>query len=93
MSAAQWVNDFVKRVQHFEAGVASGFRSVWLGGLAFPTGWVTATRQEAARRLGQPLEQLTLSLSLEPSSEALDSFNVEGAFGACLFIRQALDAS
>lgn len=72
------MTDFVKRLQHFESGMSSGFRSVWLGGLTFPSGWVTATRQEAARRQNKPLEQLRLSLALEAPSADEESFNVEG---------------
>lgn len=78
MSLAQWMSDFVKRLHHYEAGLASGFQLVWLGGLAFPSGWITATRQEAARRKGKPLEQLSLSLSLSPDSAPSDSFSVQG---------------
>lgn len=81
MSLAQWFADFVKRLRHFEDGVSSGFRSVWLGGLSFPQGWVTASRQEAARRQGTPLEQLRLSLAVGASSGPDDdAFNVEGAY-------------
>jgi dynein heavy chain 1 len=37
-------------------------QQVWLGGLFYPEGFVTATRQLAAQRLGRSLEELRLSL-------------------------------
>ena len=52
-------------------------KSVWLGGLFQPEAYITATRQTVAHKNGWSLEQLSLSVALNQTSD-VDAFSVEG---------------
>lgn len=65
MTLPQWIDDLAQRIQKLEIGMRDGFSSVWLGGLALPSGWITATRQAASHQLQTSLEKLHLSLQLD----------------------------
>jgi dynein heavy chain 1, cytosolic len=62
-----WISDLVRRVnQLVEFGKTTNWisNSIWLGGLASPEAFLTATRQEAAKSKQCSLQDLHLSLSL-----------------------------
>jgi hypothetical protein len=46
-----WVTNLAARVRHLEAGAQSGYTTVWLGGLAAPSSYITATCQVRGRPL------------------------------------------
>lgn len=70
MNLAQWIDDLSKRLEQLETGMRDGFHSVWVGGLALPSGWITATRQAAAHKLHTSIEKLHLSISVGEDAEA-----------------------
>jgi len=76
-SLALWIDDLSKRVLQVDKGAREGFGTVWLGGLASPSSFITASRQEAAHRQNVSLEVLTLSLEIGTSASQ-DSFPLEG---------------
>ena len=81
MNLAQWIDDLSKRVQQLEAGMRDGFRSVWVGGLALPSGWITATRQAAAHKLNTSIEKLHLSILVGQGAASVGeaaSFTMQG---------------
>jgi dynein heavy chain 1 len=96
LPAATWLVDFAERIKQFAAVVAhaanggslAGWR-VWLGGLASPEAFFTATRQSVAQRHGWSLETLRMHLDVAPAGGssadlaadafALVNLRVEGA--------------
>lgn len=74
LSVGTWINQFTKRVL-MERKVG---KSVEIGLLFNPSGFITATRQLVAHTAGVSLELLHLSVQLEKSSKDSNSFDVQG---------------
>ena len=73
-----WMSDLVRRVNQLSSFSKTSnwsSSSIWLGGLASPEAFLTATRQEAARSKKCSLQDLHLSLSL---SDGDDGFKFKG---------------
>ncbi|CAM9128550.1 unnamed protein product [Discosporangium mesarthrocarpum] len=74
MGAADWVDDFCKRLTHLqtlahaEVSVGSSAGPYWLGGLFSPDAFITATRQFVACSSGCSLEDLVLEFSINGGS-------------------------
>ena len=65
LSLLLWMTDFSKRLSQLVTLARVDFTGpIWLGGLFRPTGWITASRQQAARVQQVSLEVLQLSLEL-----------------------------
>jgi dynein heavy chain 1 len=78
-SLAQYIANLSARLAQLE-DLAKGTddrKSVWLGGLFQPEAYVTATRQTVAHKNGWSLEQLSLSVALNQTSD-VDAFSIEG---------------
>jgi dynein heavy chain 1 len=78
-SLAQFIANLSARLAQLE-GLAQGSddrKSIWLGGLFQPEAYITATRQTVAHRNGWSLEQLSLSVTLNQTSDA-DAFVIDG---------------
>jgi dynein heavy chain 1 len=78
-SLAQYIANLSARLAQLE-NLSKGTddtTSVWLGGLFQPEAYITATRQTVAHKNGWSLEQLSLSVALNQTSDA-DAFIVEG---------------
>ena len=78
-----FIVDFVDRIAQLDRlskSSAAGPAAVWLGGLFRPSGWITASRQEAAHQQGVSLEALHLELDIANSSadEVGNGYRVEG---------------
>ena len=84
-----WMSDLVRRVDQLSSFSKTSnwsSSSIWLGGLASPEAFLTATRQEAAKSKKCSLQDLHLSLSL---SDGDDGFQVQGLdLGGCRLGRQ-----
>lgn len=79
-SVAQYFIDLVKRLAQLEAvSTDQNSGGIWLGGLFQPEAYITATRQAAAHAQGWSLEQVSLTLRIEPSNSA-EGFVIEGQF-------------
>ena len=73
-----WMSDLVRRVDQLSSFSKTSnwsSSSIWLGGLASPEAFLTATRQEAAKSKKCSLQDLHLSLSL---SDGDDGFKFKG---------------
>ena len=71
-SLRSWLEHLCDRIRHLDAWAADGGglpRTVWLGGLSCPAAFITAVRQLAARKLGVPLDQLTIRAEVTTKSE------------------------
>jgi dynein heavy chain 1 len=78
-SLAQYIANLSARLAQLE-DLAKGTddrKSVWLGGLFQPEAYITATRQTVAHKNGWSLEQLSLSVALNQTSD-VDAFSIEG---------------
>jgi dynein heavy chain 1 len=78
-SIVQYIVNLSARLAQLE-GLALGSddrKSIWLGGLFQPEAYITATRQTVAHENGWSLEQLSLSLTLNQTSDA-DAFIING---------------
>ncbi|PLW56951.1 hypothetical protein PCANC_02857 [Puccinia coronata f. sp. avenae] len=93
ISLAQWISNFVNRIQQLCRIVQSNnfTDSICLGLLFFPDGFLTATRQFVSHQTKISLEELKLQLFLEyddPVSTGIgnDGFRLEGLIiqGGCL---------
>jgi len=78
-SLAQYIANLSARLAQLEdlAKGADDRKSVWLGGLFQPEAYITATRQTVAHKNGWSLEQLSLSVALNQTSD-VDAFSIEG---------------
>ena len=76
---AQYLANLSARLTQLEdlAKGADDRKSVWLGGLFQPEAYITATRQTVAHKNGWSLEQLSLSVALNQTSD-VDAFSIEG---------------
>ena len=72
ISATEWVNDFVKRVEQLKKLSSQsdfGQSGLWYGGLLYPEAYLTATRQSVAQKNGWSLEELELRFEINLSDE------------------------
>jgi len=54
-----WTHDLLARIEQLARWAEGGYpRVYWLGGLTYPTGFLTAVLQTAARRGGVPIDNL-----------------------------------
>ncbi len=79
--------DFSKRLKQLNYMISnSNFRhqGIWLGGIMFPEAFMTATRQMAALKMNQSLDELELKAelydnqNLNPLSFKILDFKMEG---------------
>lgn len=69
---SSWIGDFAARLQSLEDGAQSGYSSsVWLGGLAAPSSFITATRQVLSRLLTAEFGGLNKRIGASPLVERL----------------------
>ena len=74
MTAAEWLQDFVKRVAQMQALSTSselGRDGLWFGGLQSPEAFLIATQQSTAQLLKYSLEELELKFEFDPSDEEI----------------------
>ena len=70
LSLEQWIHDFQKRLLHQKDLEKVTLledlsqRSIWLGGLFSPEGFLTATRQVFSKQLGISMENLSLDCKI-----------------------------
>ena len=56
---ASWYNDFLERISFMRKWLHDGAPNVfWFGGFFFPQGFMTATKQNFARKYSQPIDAL-----------------------------------
>lgn len=59
----EWTNNLKLRIQHVNLVCTEGpSQAIWLGGLTFPAGLLTAFRQKAAHDQGVSIESLNLDM-------------------------------
>ena len=78
MSAADWMQDFVRRVEGMNGIAATpiqnlGSRPIWLGGILAPEAFLAASRQAVARELECSLDSLQLKVTISESDKPLDN--------------------
>merc|ERR1711881_26665 len=57
---ASWVRDLIERIEQVSTwGVSQPPRVFWLGGLTYPTGFLKALQQQAARRSGMAIDSFS----------------------------------
>jgi len=80
-SLAQYIADLTARLGQLEdlAKETDTSKGVWLGGLFQPEAYITATRQTVAHQNGWSLEQLSVSVTLDQTSDK-DAFVIEGEY-------------
>lgn len=71
-TAAEWLNDFKKRVDQMEKLVSKsdfGRSGMWYGGLLSPEAYLIATQQATAQLNNFSLEELELRFNFDPSDD------------------------
>lgn len=65
-----WARDLLARVEQLAKWAEGGYpRVYWLGGFTYPTGFLTAVLQTAARRAGVPIDNLAFEHSVVSLTE------------------------
>ena len=74
MTASEWLQDFVKRVdqmQNLSTSSELGRDGVWFGGLQSPEAYLIATQQATAQINNWSLEELDLKLNFNPTDDEI----------------------
>jgi dynein heavy chain 1 len=82
LSATEWIMDLQKRLKALGAVMATDdlgqSTGIWLGGLANPEAYVTATRQYVAQREKVSLHDLSLEMDVGGTAASPNAFLVQG---------------
>jgi len=88
---AGWMNDLVERIQQLSEWVTQGHPVLlWIGGLTFPTGYLTALLQATARKNNQAIDAYSWSFDVlpQPENEIMNPPK-EGAYMRGMFLEGA----
>ena len=83
LNVTEWILDFKNRISQLNKITQEGDygrSGIWLGGLIFPEGYLTAIKQSVAQELKVSLDKLVLSVEFVKNNAIFDatSFTVEG---------------
>lgn len=73
-TAAEWLNDFKKRVDQMEKLVEKsdfGRSGLWFGGLLYPEAYLIAAQQSTAQLNNWSLEELELKFNFDPQADEI----------------------
>jgi dynein heavy chain len=73
---AAWTRDLIQRIEYFSDWSKSGEPKVhWLAAFTFPTGFLTAILQKAARKNNVPIDQLSMEFIVLQSEDDIGSYS------------------
>lgn len=89
---AGWTRDLLARIEQLARWAEGSYpRVYWLGGFTYPTGFLTAVLQTAARRAGLPIDSLAFEYSVVNVTEReVAAAPKEGVYVKGLFLEGAL---
>jgi dynein heavy chain len=73
---AAWTRELIQRVEYFNDWAKNGEPKVfWLAAFTFPTGFLTAILQKAARKNNVPIDQLSWEFTVLSSDDDISSYS------------------
>ncbi|EGF78014.1 hypothetical protein BATDEDRAFT_91203 [Batrachochytrium dendrobatidis JAM81] len=87
---ASWIRDLIQRIQFFvDWSKGNEPKQFWLGAFTFPTGFLTAVLQKAARKSGISVDVLSWEFLVVPDDEPISSSAKDGVYIRGLFLEGA----